>query len=29
MKKLRQPNLSACELVPVRSIREAVKILKK
>ena len=29
MKKLRQPNLTACELVPVRSIREAVKILKK
>ena len=28
MKKLRQPNLTACELVPVRSIREAVKILK-
>ena len=29
MKKLRQSNLTACELVPVRSIREAVKILKK
>lgn len=29
MKKLRQPNLSSCELIPVRSIREAVKILKK